>query len=140
MDALDSLELVYCAGIFLDAAADRPSSAASIRGGGRQRLQHPNARRVHAVEKVDNMVAIDLEKNSPTISTIALIEKEPTILNNKDKSNIQEDTPIVHPLRKLILKKSTHGPIEVKALTVVKHLLIHRCHSGFHSLCIPSYR
>lgn len=103
-------------------------------------MQHPSARRVHAVEKADNTIAIDLEKNSPTISTIALIEKEPTVHNIKDKSNIQEDTPIVHPLRKLILKKPSNGPIEVKAFRVVKHLLIHRCHSGFYSLCIPSCR
>ncbi len=81
----------FCEYFFLGASIDRPTSASSVRGGTRQRLQHPSVRRVHAKEKTKDASYVD-----------------------KDKSNTQEDLPPTTPLRHLVFKKIHFGPIEVK--------------------------
>ncbi len=95
----------FCEYFFLGASIDRPTSASSVRGGTRQRLQHPSVRRMHAKEKTKDVSYGDRKRKPSLISTISLIES---------KSNMQEDLSPTTPLRHLAFKKIHFGPIEVK--------------------------
>ena len=101
--------------MFLATSAERPPSASSIRGT-RQRLQHPNTRRVHASENEKNISTIDTRTSPATIVTISSIEAQPIVEDVTDKPNTQESVPITNPLKQLIFKKINNGPVEVKLL------------------------
>ena len=110
--ASSSSSSFFCLGI----SVDRPSSATAIRGGARQRLQHPSTRRVHTIENTNELPVVDLSKKSSLISAISLGGNESVVDANRDQSNTQEIFPPTTPLKKFIFKKIQNGPIEVRVL------------------------
>jgi len=100
--------------LFLASPAERSLSAVSIQSGTRQRLQYSSTRRVYIVENTNNITSIDLKTNHSIVSTIPATEAKPNVDDNKDKSSTEHDLPTTTPLKHLIFKKITPGPIEVR--------------------------
>lgn len=94
--------------LYLAASAERPSSACSVRGSTRQRLQHPSTRRVHASEYSNHITSIDVKPQNSHISEKSLVD------DNQDKQNTQQDIPSITPLKNVIFKKINRGPLEVR--------------------------
>ncbi len=124
--------------LFLAASAERPPSAASIRGGTRQRLQHPSTRRVYAVDNTHDIPSATLEKSHSIVSAVPSIEAQPIGDDNKNKSGIQQDIPSITPLTHLIFKKIQSAPIEVR-ISLSKYSLHRFFHSGSYSLYISTH-
>jgi len=74
-------------------------------------LQHPSARRIYAVENINNGSSSDLKTNYSMIS----IEEE---------SNTQQNLPATTPVKHLTSRKIHSGPIEVRILFLNIELFI----------------
>ena len=107
----------------LAASAERPLSATSVRGT-RQRLQHPNTRRIGATENENNMTNIETRTPPAAIVTISTIEPKTIVEDVKDTLTTPDSTPTNGPLKQLIFKKINTGPVEVRTFYFFKIILI----------------